>query len=217
MDASSKPARVTIPSVILITDSRRLVPGGSVRSRIDALIAQARRAFAAGVDAVQIREGDVEGGALFDLTRAIAALGRTIVTSRADVAIAAGASGVHLKGDGPETARVRELLPPGMTLSRAVHDAVEAARESQQGEADWLLAGTAFTTSAKPGRAPLGEAGIRAIVRAASVPVAVVGGIDGLTAGAARAAGASAVAAIGLFLGEISPEHVDRLRLRSLE
>lgn len=215
--ASAGPRACEVPRVILVTDGRRLAPDGRAADRVAALVAQARGAFAAGVDAVQIREPDLDGGALYELTRAIAALGPAIVTARADIAIAAGAAGVHLKADGPDARRVRALLPPRMTLSRAVHGPSEAARHAAGGAIDWFLAGTAFETASKPGREPLGEAGLRAIARASMVPIVAIGGITSETAALARAAGAAGVAAIGLFLREIEPEHVDRLRVRSLE
>lgn len=205
------------PRVLLITDSLRLVRGGSIAERIEALARQARDAFAAGVDAVQIRERDLDGGALFDLTRALAPLGRTLVTDRADVAIAAGAAGVHLRADGPAPARVRALLPPSMSLSRAVHDPDEAARFGADVALDWLVAGTAFETASKPGRAPLGAAGVRTIARASARPVVAVGGITPASARELRGAGVAGVAAIGIFLGRITAESVDRLRDASLE
>lgn len=219
MDNSGRPGLPSRrpPRVLLVTDSRRLVPRGSVSDRITALERQARDAFAAGVDAVQIREPDLEGGALLALVRAIAALGRVIVTERADVAIAAGAAGVHLKGPGPEPARVRAILPAPMTLSRAVHDVEEAARAGGDPSLDWLVAGTVFETVSKPGRSPLGPAGLRTLARASGLPVVAIGGITLENAAEARAAGAAGVAAIGLFLGRIPTEYVDRLRERSLE
>jgi len=212
MDASSR-----APRVVLVTDSLRLAPGASVPERMAALERQARRAFAAGVDAIQIREGDLDGGPLFDLTRALAALGRVIVTDRADVAVAAGASGVHLKSDGPDPARVRGMLQGRMTLSRAVHAADEAARFGADGPLDWLLAGTVFETVSKPGRAPLGVEGLRTLARASALPIVAIGGATVENARDLRAAGAWGVAGIGAFLGEISREYVDRLRDRSLE
>lgn len=205
------------PRVLLITDSLRLVPGGSIPERLAAIARQAREAFAAGVDAVQIRERDLDGGALFALTRALAALGRTIVTDRADVAIAAGAAGVHLRGDGPPPARVRALLPPRMSLSRAVHDIDEAARFGSDTALDWLIAGPAFATVSKPGRQPLGASGMRTIARASDRPVLAIGGVTPLIARELRGSGAAGVAAIGIFLGPITPEDVDRLRDASLE
>jgi thiamine-phosphate pyrophosphorylase len=204
-------------SVLLVTDSKRLVPGASVAARIEALVDQSRRAFAAGVDAVQIRESDLDGAILFDLARRLAALGPVIVTDRADVAIAARAAGVHLKSDGPDPARVRALLPAGMSLSRAVHTLDETRRFGSDAALDWLLAGTAFATASKPGMTPLGLEGISAIARASGLPVIAIGGITGANAAAVRAAGASGVAGIGIFTGQISAEYVDRLRKRSLE
>ena len=205
------------PRVLLITDSLRLVPRGSIAERMRVLEDQARLAFAAGVDAVQIRERDLDGGALLTLTRAIAALGRTIVTDRADVAIAAGAAGVHLRGDGPSPARVRALLPEGMSLSRAVHSRDEAARFGNDPALDWLIAGTAFDTASKPGRQPLDVDGLRTIARASRHPIVAVGGITPSRAADLRGTGVAGVAAIGIFLGPITPENVDRLRDASLE
>jgi thiamine-phosphate diphosphorylase len=205
-------ARATVPRVVLVTAGHRLTPGAPVAARLRALERQARDAFAAGVDAVQIREDDLEGGALLELTLAIGALGRAIVTDRVDVAVAAGASGVHLKRTGPDAARVRAILPGRMTLSRAVHTAGEAARA---GEAlDWLLAGTAFASASKPGRAPLGVEGVRRLAQASRLPVVAVGGVTADNACALVEAGAAGVAGIGLFLASITAEHVDRLRPR---
>lgn len=216
MAASDRPGLQPrhVPRVLLVTAGHRLAPGVSAAGRIARLQRQARDAFAAGVDAVQIREEDLDGGALLDLAGAIAALGRVIVTDRADVAVAAGASGVHLKSAGPEAARVRAILPAHMTLSRAVHSAVEAAHAGADGALDWVVAGTAFASVSKPDRAPLGKAGLRAIVEASPVPVVAIGGITAANARDLLAAGAAGVAGIGLFLAGITPEHVDTLRLR---
>ena len=217
MGGSSRPEpQLRPPPIILVTDSRRL-GATSLAGRVDALIAQARRAFAAGVDAIQIREADFDGRALFETARAIAALGPAIVTARADIAVAAGASGVHLKADGPEAARVRAILPAHMKLSRAVHSALEAARWGHDPNIDWIVAGTVFETPSKPGRGTLGVEGLRAIVRASRAPVVAIGGITADTAAGAHRAGAAGVAAIGPFLGEFSAEYVDSLRDRSLE
>lgn len=216
MAASGRPGLQPrhVPRVLLVTAGHRLAPGVSAAERILRLERQAREAFAAGVDAVQIREEDLDGGALLDLTGAIAALGRVIVTDRADVAMAAGASGVHLKSAGPRSERVRAILPAHMTLSRAVHGADEAAGAAAGGPLDWVLAGTAFASESKPGRVPLGAAGLRAIVHASPVPVVAIGGVTTGNARELLAAGAAGVAGIGLFLAEITPEHVDRLRPR---
>lgn len=214
MAASTRPA---VPSVLLVTGSRRLVPGGSPADRAAALDRQAREAFAAGVDAVQLREPDLDAATLFHLARTLSVLGRLIVTERADIAIAAGASGLHLRADGPEPARVRAILPPHMTLSRAVHDEREARRFGCDAALDWLLAGTAFDSESKPGRTPLGASGVHTLAHASALPLVAIGGVTVANARQLRDAGAAGVAGIGLFLGAIQPEYVDRLRERSLE
>ena len=204
--------RADPPRVLLVTDSRRLVPHGTVAERMQAIVAQAREAFAAGVDAVQIRESDLEGGALLDLARAVAALGPAIVTDRLEVALAARASGLHLRSDGVEPRRARVRLRPGMTLSRAVHDANEAAACGADDALDWLLAGSVFETSSKLGRAALGVEGLREIARASRLPVLAIGGVTPSNAPQLHAAGAAGVAGIGTFLPPIHRAHVDRLR-----
>ena len=190
------------------------MPGGTAADRAAALERQARAAFAAGVDAVQLREPAFDGATLHALARALSGAGRVIVTDRADIAIASGAAGVHLRADGPPPSRVRGLIGASMSLSRAVHTPEEAARAGEDGSLDWIVAGTAFASVSKPGRAPLWEAGLAAIVKASVVPVVAIGGIDEASASRAWASGVSGIAGIGVFLGDFGPEHVDRLRDR---
>lgn len=205
------------PRILLVTDSARLVPGGTASERAAALVRQARAAFAAGVDAVQLREPAFDAARLYALVRELSGAGRVIVTDRADIAMDAGASGVHLRGDGPAPARVRALIGRGMTLSRAVHTVEEAARTGADETLDWIVAGAVFPSASKPGGAPLGADRLSAIVAASARPVVAIGGIHEGNAGAVWEAGAAGIAAIGVFLGDLLAEHVDRLRDRSLE
>jgi thiazole tautomerase (transcriptional regulator TenI) len=206
-----------VPRILLVTDSRRLVPDGSTAQRIDALERQAREAFAAGVDAIQLREPAFGGAELLAAARVLAPLGPVIVNERADIALASGAAGVHLRADGPEPHRVRALIGPSLTLSRAVHSAAEAAIWEADGPLDWVIAGTVHETASKPGRAPMGASGLEDIVRVSRLPVVAIGGITAGNSRAVFAAGAAGIAAIALFLPPIRAEHVDRLRDPSLE
>lgn len=206
-----------VPGVLLITDCRRLVPDGTLIARLEALVRHAREATAAGVDAVLLREPWADGGFLFRAAAALVPLCRLIVSDRADVALAAKARGVHLRADGPPPASVRGLIGPDLSLSRAIHDEREARHWGGDPSLDWLLAGAAFETASKPGRAPLGREGLSRLVRASRVPVMAVGGITAATAPAALASGAAGVAAIGALMPPIDRDYVDRLRERSLE
>src|SRR5262245_43515141 len=95
--------------IYLVTDRGRLAADGD---SIDRLVGFVSSAAEAGIDLIQIRERDLAAGQLFELTqRCVQAVRGTatkiVVNDRIDVALAAGAHGVHLRGDslGPAVAR----------------------------------------------------------------------------------------------------------------
>jgi thiamine-phosphate diphosphorylase len=187
------------PVMCFISDRRR-VAGGSERALIEQIAAAAR----GGVHLIQIRERDLEARALTQL--AAAAVGavrgtraRILVNDRADVALAAGAHGVHLRGDSVPAGRVREIVPAGFLIGRSVHGVDEARQATASGGLDYLIFGTVFETESKAGVIPAGADGLRSVAAVTPLPVLGVGGvtIGRLTEVAqARAAG---FAAIGLF------------------
>jgi thiamine-phosphate pyrophosphorylase len=161
-----------------------------------------RRAVDAGIDLVQVREHDLEAANLTDLVLQILAIARgsgtrIVVNDRLDVAIAAGADGVHLRHDSVSVAEARSLAPAPFLIGRSVHDV--AAANAAAG-ADYLIAGTVFATTSKPGAARLlGVDGLGAIVATTSAPVLAIGGVTRDRLGAIAATGAAGIAAIGLF------------------
>ena len=194
----------------LVTDRRRLAPSGSEAARADCLLDQSRRAADAGVDALQIREPDLESRALADLVEAVleathGSTTRVLVNDRLDVAIAAGAHGVHLRGDSIPPAAARSLAPAGFLVGCSVHSVEEARAGTAL--ADYLIAGTVWRTPSKPAaHRLLGLDGLAAITAAATVPVLAIGGVTEQTAAQVAAAGASGVAAIGMFIGTVERE-----------
>ncbi len=188
------------PVVCMITDRRRFGPHGE-----DALIRRAALAARAGAHLIQIREHDVADGALLALVARVvdAVRGtrtRILVNDRLDVAVAAGAHGVHLRGDSAPARRVRSSAPPGFLVGRSVHSCDEIARVSEEGELDYLLFGTVFPTTSKPGGPASGIAGLTEAVRAArGLPVLAIGGITLSTAGQLAGIGCAGFAAIGQF------------------
>jgi thiamine-phosphate diphosphorylase len=190
------------PVLALVTDGARLAPGRGASDRTACLLVQIRFAVAAGIDLVQLREPDLEAGVLFDLTRTSVAASagsrtRILVNDRLDVALAAGAGGVHLRADSIPPRAARALAPRGFLVGRSVH-AVEEAR-AVAGETDYLIAGTVCPTPSKPGAPLLGLDGLAAIVKAADVPVLAIGGVTLDRMAAIAATGAAGGAAIGLF------------------
>lgn len=172
---------------------------------------QARYAVEAGVDVLQIRERDLEAGELARLCADILALAqgrptRIIVNERVDVALASGAHGVHLRGDSMPPAAVRNLAPPGFLIGRSVHSPEEAVAAA--GAVDYLIAGTVWATTSKPGLAGsnlLGPEGLSRIVQAVRVPVFAIGGVSVDRVAEVWKRGAAGVAAIGLFMGPHRP------------
>ena len=197
---------VQFPVICLITGGEGGVPG------------RVREAASAGVDLVQIREPHLPGGALLSYARqAVAAAAdtscRVLVNDRFDVAIAAGAAGVHLRGASFPAARVRTVAPGGFIIGRSVHSPAEAAAVADQGGCDYLIFGTVFQSTNKPaGHPTAGLAGLREVCRATPLPVIAVGGISIDNAAAVIAAGAKGIAAISLFRGALLNSTISRIR-----
>ncbi len=162
-------------------------------------------AASAGVDLVQIRECGLDDRALLSLTReamtAVRGSGaRVVVNDRLDVALAAGAAGVHLRGDSIPPSRARALAGAGFIIGRSVHNEDEAAAIEAEGGCDYLLFGTVFPTSSKPpGHHAAGLPALRSVCARVRIPVLAIGGISVERAARVAAAGAAGVAAISLF------------------
>ncbi len=191
------------PCVYLITDRRRLAPRARTgRDELTALERFLDEAIDAAVDAIQVRERDLGTRALADLlarvhARARGAGTRVLVNDRADVALAAGADGVHLPGDGLPASRVRTLRADWI-IGRSVHPGDDL---SDVAEVDYLLFGTVFPTASKP--ATWRVAGLEAfgaMAAAIRTPVIAIGGVTPARVSAVAAAGGAGVAGIGIFL-----------------
>ncbi len=136
------------------------------------------------VDLIQVRGKRLGAGGLEELARGwvarLAGLpGRVIVNDRLDVALAAGADGVHLgQGDlGLETAR--RLAPEGFVIGGSSHERVEFLAVQAAG-ADYAGLGAFSATSTKPDAEPLDpvRAGLTGAVAGLEIPVLAIGGID---------------------------------------
>ena len=192
------------PTLCLITDGRRLLAavGRPPEAWAETLIEQVAGAVAGGIDLIQIRERQADAAALVDVTRRCVALTqgssvRVVVNDRVDIALAAGAHGVHLREDSIPLADARRL---GIALvGRSVHDPGGAAAAHG---ASYLVAGHVFQTESKPGTpARLGLEGLQEVVTSAGgVPVLAVGGVTVENLTVILGTGVAGVAAIGAFL-----------------
>lgn len=182
----------------MITDRRRLAGGA------DGLVRRVAAAASAGVHLVQVRERDMDAR---DLTRLVercltavqGTRARILVNDRLDVALAAGAHGVHLRGDSLPASRARAIAPIGFLIGRSVHSRAEAVAAHADGGVDYLLFGTVFPTDSKPGQTPAGVKSLEQAVEATPVPVLAVGGISHETVRQLAGTGCAGFAAIGWF------------------
>ena len=180
-----------------------LVTSGS--GDVEGTLGQIRAAVDAGVTLVQIREPRLADPELLELTRrACGATGesgpRILVNDRLDVAVAAGAHGVHLRASSFGAARVRERMGKTFLIGRSVHERAEAIDAEREGACDYLMFGTVFPSLSKPeGHGIAGLEALRDVCRHVRVPVVAIGGITVGRAASVCDAGAAGIAAISLF------------------
>jgi thiamine-phosphate pyrophosphorylase len=185
------------PPVLMLVTDRRLAGGG------DALVRAVEAAVDGGVNAVQLREKDLSPAELVPLACRLREVteGRALflVNGPLDVALEAGADGVHL----PEDA---EPPPPPWTYTwgRSVHS-VEGGLRAIGEAARYLIAGPVFETPSHSGLAPRGLNLVRELVPVSRVPVIGIGGITPANARDVMQAGATGVAVIRAILGSGDP------------
>lgn len=159
------------------------------------------RNLAAGVEWIQIRDKDLSARALFDLVSAALKLpnphlSKLIVNTRADVALACGAAGVHLPSGSPAP---RVWRRPGFLVGVSCHS-VEEVRKAEAEGADYTAFGPVFAPLSKStGLPPKGLEELAQAAAAVRIPVLALGGITPENSAACISAGAAGIAGISLF------------------
>jgi thiamine-phosphate pyrophosphorylase len=195
-----------------VTDRRAFAPPAvspsSFQDQLAPLRASISRAVTAGIDWVQIREKDLDACSLLDLVRfAVAEAGasrsRILVNDRLDVALAAGAAGIHLGEQSLPVEAVaewrRSALRQDFQIGVSCHS-LDSARAAESAGADFIFFGPVFATPSKAQfGAPQGIARLREVCASVSIPVLAIGGIKQENARACLDAGAAGIAAIRSF------------------
>ncbi|MGA7562501.1 MAG: thiamine phosphate synthase [Desulfobaccales bacterium] len=137
--------------------------------------------LATGVGIVQLREKDPTDRRLYELAvafrrRTEAAGALLIIDDRLDIALAAGADGVHLGQEDLPVAAAREIAPD-LIIGASSHS-LEEALAAQEAGAGYVNIGPIFATATKPGISPLGLAAIESIAPHLRIPWSTMGGIN---------------------------------------
>ncbi|MBX5489829.1 MAG: thiamine phosphate synthase [Chloroflexi bacterium] len=175
----------------LVTDERQ--PPRERRRVVEA-------ALQAGVRVVQLRDKHALGGPLLREAQELVALCEAydallIVNDRVDVAVAAGAHGVHVGQDDLPYGVVRQLVPPEMLVGVSASTVPEAVEIDRAG-ADYIGFGAMFPTATKPDAEYAGPAMLAAVLAAVRCPVVAIGGITHENLPEVLAAGARVVAVV---------------------
>jgi len=192
------------PIVCYVTGRKSLGEADSTQL----LLARIRAAAEAGVDWVQIREREMGARALLELAKAAvtacAGKAQVLINDRLDVALAAGAAGVHLRGESMPAAEVIPWLRAGNApadfLAGVSCHSLEDARQAEAAGASYIFFGPVFETPAKKQfGAPQGVEKLAEVCRSVRIPVIAIGGMSGDRSFDCLRAGASGIAAIRMF------------------
>jgi thiamine-phosphate pyrophosphorylase len=203
------------PIVCYVTDRKSLNPA-LAQAGASNLLKNIRAAVEAGVDWIQIREKDLPARELLELARQAVQMaavrgGRNrgpaqiLINDRLDVALAAGAQGVHLGHESLDAGDVVHWCragnaPAGFAIGVSCHS-LEEARKAESAKADYIFFGPIFETPSKMQfGAPQGLAKLVEVCRAVpNMKVVAIGGVNEENVASCIQAGASGIAAIRMF------------------
>ncbi len=176
----------------------------------------------AGATAIQLRDKDADGRALYLLARRLRRALRgsgalLLVNDRVDVALAACTDGAHLGPDDLPLAAARRIAPADFVLGFSADTPEEARRAAAEG-ADYLGVGAVYGTTTKEGLEDeaIGPDRVGEVLAAARLPGVGIGGIGPANAGAVVRTGAG-VAVVSAVMEAADPAAAVREILRAVE
>jgi thiamine-phosphate pyrophosphorylase len=184
----------------LVTDERQ---EPETRRRVVA------EALAAGVRVVQLRDKAAMGGVFFREAVALAALCHEhqailIVNDRADVAVAAGADGVHVGQDDLPLPAARQVVGPDLLVGVSASFVDEVVAAEREG-ADYAGFGAMFPTPTKLDAEYAGPALLAQARARVQLPLVAIGGITAQNAAEVLAAGPELLAVVSAVCAAPSP------------
>jgi len=162
------------------------------------LFCVAREALKAEIDIIQLRDKKGSSEEILEFSKRLVGLIKKsktlfILNDRVDLALAAGACGVHLGQEDSPLAEARKILGSQALIGISCQTG-EQAFEAQAGGADYIGFGSVFKTLTKPKRDPMNLSLLQKIVKEIKIPVFAIGGINLINIARLRQIGVKRVA-----------------------
>ncbi|MBN2375282.1 MAG: thiamine phosphate synthase [Sedimentisphaerales bacterium] len=183
------------------------------------ILPTAQAVLQGGADCLQLREKEKSDRELLDLATQISKLCHDagalfIMNDRPDLAILAGADGVHLGRDDLPVTQARKILPANLIVGTSTHNPTEVSDALAQ-QPDYLAVGSMFPSPTKPQVKVAGAELITEIRQNYSGPLIGIGGITCENAPQVIAAGASGIAICQAVIANSDPKTAAQ-RLKSM-
>lgn len=188
-------------SLYFCTD-RGLMSSATIEENVEA-------ALTGGATVVQLREKNCSSREFYELAVRVRAIARRfgaplIVNDRVDIALAAGADGVHVGQSDLPCAAVRRLVGKGMLVGVSAGSAAEALAAAGEG-ADYLGVGAMYATGTKEDAGLVTMEELKNIRRAVELPIVVIGGINKATLGNFKGMGIEGIAVVSAIAAQKDP------------
>lgn len=188
-----------IDKILYLVTDRTWLNGESLESVVEA-------AIEGGVNVVQLREKNASREEYVKIAKSIGTITKKysiplIINDDIEVAITAGADGVHLGMSDTDVITARRLVGKDFIIgvsARTVETAVAAERDG----ADYLGVGAVFGTSTKADAKTINVNIFKTIVKSVSIPVIAIGGVNGTNVIQLKDSGAAGIAVVSAILAQ---------------
>ena len=193
-------------TLYLVTDSTGFLE--------DDFLARVEKACRGGITLLQLREKERSGREYFRLALKVKEIANRyhiplLIDDRVDIAIAAGADGVHVGQSDLPVKEARRLLGPHKIIG-ATAKTVPQALEAQEQGADYLGVGAIFPTTTKVVTILTPVETLNQICRAVSIPVAAIGGLNAQNLSVLQNSPISGVSVVSAIMKQQDPEKAAR-------
>lgn len=202
---------IIMKNIYLVTDES---------TPVDALLEITRQAVKGGVSMVQLREKHSTGKDFYEKAKRLKEmLDRyhipLFINDRIDIALAVGASGVHIGQKDLPLSVAKEVLPSSMIVGISV-STVEQAKEAEENGANYIGVGAVFPTKTKKDARVLPEGVLSSIIESVNLPVYAIGGIHPDNIHTLRDKDVAGVSVVSAIMDAEKPVHAAALLRKNL-